>query len=216
MSIPDFLGAFYFYETETLTDRWGQEIDVECQEIGHLILPTGSIVACDGLIPSTEPFAQKVTPGSYSVVLSLILSAQSQQVACAMLRFKDTMPQTWKRADAVDLEESHGSGYGVDTATGCFADLSAMLALLTAPEKYDRLREEVYRHRNNDWVDFRVSDDCNIIAFSSGEGDGKYPSYFGYDTAGNIVCLATDFGMIAPLPGRPTETPSKFQLKLDF
>lgn len=215
MSIPDFLGAFYFYKTEILTDCNGQDADIECQEVGSLVLPTGTIVACDGLIPSLEPFAQKVTPGSYPVILSLVFSESSLQVACAMLRFSDTMPVSWKPADAPDQNEFHGIGYGVDTGTGCFADLAAMQALLAGPDVYERLRKEV-NSPYVDWVDFRVSDDCNIIAFSSGKGDGKYPSYFGYDADKNVVCLATDFGIIAPVAGQPAETPSKFQLKLDF
>ena len=215
MSVPDFLGAFYFYETETLTDRHDQDINIECQEVGHLVLPTGVIVACDGLIPSLKPFAQKVVPGSYPVVLSLAFSDSRRYVACAMLRFRDTMPVSWKSADPTDQDEFHGIGYGVDTGTGCFADLAAMQALLAGPDTYKRLRKEV-NTPDVDWVDFRINDDCNIIAFSPGEGDGTYPSYFGYDTDGNIVCLATDFGIIAPLPDKLTETPSKFQLKLDF
>ena len=216
MSIPDFLGAFYFFKTETLADRYGQDINIKCQEVGHLVLPTGYIVACDGLIPNLEPFAVKVKPGSYPVILSLVFSESSQQVACAMLRFSDTMPAAWKSADAITDNDFQGVGYSVDTGTGCFADLSAMQVLLAEPEKYESLRKEV-NQPYADWVDFRISEDsCNIIAFSSGRGDGTYPSYFGFDGDENIVCLATDFGIIAPLPDRPTETPSKFQLKFDF
>ena len=43
-----------------------------------------------------------------------------------------------------------------------------------------------------------------------------YPSYFGYDADGSVVCLATDFGIIAPLPDKPTETLNPFQLTFDF
>jgi hypothetical protein len=35
----------------------------------------------------------------------------------------------------------------------------------------------------------------NIVAFSSGWGDGGYASYFGMDNLGNPVCLVTDFGV---------------------
>ncbi len=34
---------------------------------------------------------------------------------------------------------------------------------------------------------------ANVIAFSSGWGDGIYPTYFGYDEQGNVVCAVTDF-----------------------
>lgn len=217
MSIPDFLGAFYFYKYETLTDRCGRDVEIKCQEIGMLILPTGSIVACDGLIPSLEPFNQRVATGSYPVILSFVLSEISQHVACAMLRFSDTMPKFWKSADPAGQNPVHGIGYGVDTGTGCFADLAAMQMLLAAPDAYERLREKI-NSPYADWIDFRLDDagTCNIIAFSSGHGDGCYPSFFGYDSEGNLVCLATDFGILAPLPDVSIEPPSKFQLHLDF
>lgn len=36
----------------------------------------------------------------------------------------------------------------------------------------------------------------NLIAFSSGAGDGAYPSFWGVDADGNPVCLVTDFGLL--------------------
>lgn len=45
------------------------------------------------------------------------------------------------------------------------------------------------------WADVPVSEDsgANVIAFSTGQGDGCYPSFFGYDAQGRITCLATRF-----------------------
>lgn len=36
----------------------------------------------------------------------------------------------------------------------------------------------------------------NLIAFSSGWGDGCYPSFFGYDAHNSLVCLVTDFEVL--------------------
>jgi hypothetical protein len=36
----------------------------------------------------------------------------------------------------------------------------------------------------------------NMLMFSSGLGDGHYPSYFGYDQNGQVSCLVTDFLII--------------------
>lgn len=215
MSIPDFFGAFYFYKNEALTTYDGRDVNIECQEVGKLFLPTGDIVACDGLIPDVDAFEQKVKPGSYPVILSLALTNLGRHVACAMLHFSDTMPKIFKPAIVANGGSSYQHEYGVDTGTGCFADLEAINALLDGPEKYERLKQEVHKP-DVDWVDFRVSESCNILVFSSGEGDGTYPSYFGYDADGNAVCLATDFGIIAPLSNKKTEEPNGFQLKLDF
>jgi hypothetical protein len=47
----------------------------------------------------------------------------------------------------------------------------------------------------------------NIVAFSSGYGDGIYASYVGWDAAGDPVCVVTDFGVIGEDP-EPTTRPS--------
>lgn len=47
------------------------------------------------------------------------------------------------------------------------------------------------------WANIHVSNntEANIIAFSSGYGDGAYASYWGYGAAGNLVSLVTDFAL---------------------
>lgn len=40
------------------------------------------------------------------------------------------------------------------------------------------------------------SDGLNMVLFSSGFGDGRYPSYFGYDQDDRVCCLVTDFLII--------------------
>jgi tetratricopeptide (TPR) repeat protein len=47
------------------------------------------------------------------------------------------------------------------------------------------------------WANIQVSNStqANIVAFSSGYGDGAYVSYWGYDAAGNLVSLVTDFAL---------------------
>ncbi len=221
--MPDFLGAFYFYMQDVLQMRDGHEASIEICEAGVLVLTSGRIVACDGLIPSDEPFTQTVKPGSYPVILSIALFGEEwPTVACAMLRLRDKMPTTWKLATVEgqsEVAEQEGKiiGYGVDCGVGCFADLNAMRTLTTSPDTYNRLQERVHQP-GVEWVDFHLdaAGSSNIIVFSSGEGDGTYPSYFGYDAEGNVLCLATDFGVIAPLPEKQTEKPNKDQLRLDF
>ncbi|MBW4474008.1 MAG: DUF4241 domain-containing protein [Stenomitos rutilans HA7619-LM2] len=36
---------------------------------------------------------------------------------------------------------------------------------------------------------------ANVIAFSSGWGDGIYPTYFGFNESGEVVSVITDFGV---------------------
>ena len=53
------------------------------------------------------------------------------------------------------------------------------------------------RPPGHDWANVQVSDrtQANIVAFSSGCGDGAYASYWGYDSTGNLVSLVTDFSL---------------------
>ena len=37
---------------------------------------------------------------------------------------------------------------------------------------------------------------ANVIGFSSGFGDGAYPSWFGLDANGDPLVLLTDFGIL--------------------
>ena len=132
-----------------------------------------------------------------------------------MIRFSKAVPKVWKQAVTAEQNFHSRQGYGVDTGSGCFADLAAMQVLTADVEKYERLKQEVNTPYVK-WIDFRLTDLCNIFVFPSGHGDGVYPCYFGYDANGTVICLATDFGIIAPLPSEDAEEPNKFQLKLDF
>lgn len=228
MNMPDFLGAFWFHTQESLQTWDGRTVSIEICEAGILVLTSGKIVACDGLIPSDEPFAETVDPGSYPVILCMASGGGWggwPVVACAMLRIKDEMPKTWTLATVAGesgFAEREGDmvGYGVDCGVGCFADLDVMRTLIGSREMFDWFKEAADKSRSDwsAWFDYSISvEPCvNIIVFSLGEGDGVYPSYFGHDANGDIVCLATDFGIIAPLPGEQTEAPNKYQLRLDL
>jgi hypothetical protein len=45
-------------------------------------------------------------------------------------------------------------------------------------------------------VQVQAGTEGNLIAFSSGWGDGCYASFFGYDAHDNLVCLVTDFQVL--------------------
>jgi hypothetical protein len=54
--------------------------------------------------------------------------------------------------------------------------------------------DKTYRHTWS-WFDFAPFEGKpeNIICFSSGFGDGCYPSFFGWDAEGKVCALITDF-----------------------
>ena len=107
------------------------------------------------------------------------------------------------------------TGYGVDSATGCFLDSSALAIVATELEPTgqweQRIEEALEVAPDDDWFSANIavsqSPPTNAIAFSTGFGDGLYASWFGLDTAGNAVCLLTDFEVVdaeARQPKSPT------------
>jgi hypothetical protein len=130
-----------------------------------------------------------------------------QRVAFATVRFKETAPTEWRMVtsgsgDPSTLEPGHILGYGVDSGTGCFMDRSASLALTQKMTKDSEFfhtmmaeMEKTYRHTWS-WLNMKFGD-ANLIAFSSGLGDGLYATYAGFDSSGEVSVVVTDF-MVVP------------------
>lgn len=200
-----------------------QQVTISNHQIGELVLTSGRIIACDPLIvPDTRYYLKKtLKPGRYPIIVSVadFQSLGNARFACAMLRISDETTVRWEVAlindpDADATEEL--TAYGVDAGTGCFVDEDAaeVIASLFSlevehPEKdefetfCDRVIEEMERNSfgvhslTAGWADMRVSEDteANIIAFSSGWGDGGYASFWGYDASGELTSLVTDFAL---------------------
>jgi hypothetical protein len=68
------------------------------------------------------------------------------------------------------------------------------------PGHEDLIREAIDKTHLNGcgWANLTVdpTTGANIIAFSSGEGDGGYATYVGYDNNNAIVCFTTDFALL--------------------
>jgi len=195
----------------TLTGRLG-EIKVERQIIEDIEFPSGQVVACDPLtLSGARAFEQTIAPGAYPVELytATIADHSDPRVAIAILRVAPTPPVEWKMATLpgqrlTDLRPGHYFGYGVDSGTGSIMDLAAASRLehnLHTYDSYmDRLIEAMQANTvtTGDWamVTLDVHSGLNCAIFSSGIGDGVYASYWGYDDAGQVACLMTDFGLL--------------------
>ena len=186
------------------------------QELGILRLPTGKIVANDPMMNyQTDAFCTSVEPGSYPVEICVAANeVDDKRVAAAMIRFSDNAPERFEMAlveidkgrDLSDLGDDDFLGYGVDAGTGGFYDASAAQQLdkqleheiedkipkseMTIDKMLASTYVPTYSTANFDIPGTEV----NVIAFSSGWGDGCYPCYWGYAKGEDKpCCLITDF-----------------------
>jgi Protein of unknown function (DUF4241) len=194
----------------------GEPTVLSAVQAGDLVLPTGRVVAADVFFFNTEPFTRRLPAGRHPVLLlsSARDPAVAGDVAAAMIRAAPGDPVSWELAtvpgqDPSILQPGEFFGYGVDSGTGCFASAEAV-AVLTAGD-FDEYSDQVHdgMFPSDDVADWKHSVDvvvdqasgANVIGFSSGFGDGGYPSWFGLDADGEPLVLLTDFGILeAPGP----------------
>ncbi len=193
-------------------------------ELPRLRVPSGTIVACDPWIEEDiEPFEQQVPPGDYRVELAMatvrLERGESQQVpAFVRVVLGETPATRWvmatlPRQSLDELQPGYRYCHGVDSGVSSFMDPLAHEVLLDEyadmegdvdePALLSELRAAMRgpvtgRHGA---VDIRLEDEpmTNIVAFSSGAGDGCYSCYWGYAADGSVVELLTDFAVIREL-----------------
>lgn len=178
--------------------------------LGKINLPTGKIVANDPLsLYENEPFERTVPPGEYPVMLYILHLNDDQRVAFAEIRFTEKLPADFELAlipddDVSKLGDDDFFGYGVDSGTGGFMDeltCGELEKVMDESDDYmfDSLEDAVAESYVATYSTANIclpDSNHNVVAFSSGFGDGAYPSYWGYDDIGELCCLITDFRII--------------------
>ncbi len=187
----------------------GRSVDLSVAKVGDLVLPSGRVVAADAFAVGTgvAPFTRTLPPGRLPV---LVLRAGPPGgpgwVAAAMIRAGSGDPVRWEPAlvpgqDPAKLGPDEFYGYGVDSGTGGFWSAEAGTLDEGAFRAFgDRLldalgqTEEAYRDAAEVMID--PTSGLNVVAFSSGWGDGSYPTWFGLDAAGQPVVVLTSFDVL--------------------
>jgi hypothetical protein len=198
MECPDFLAAFQ--KAHGLLGE--HEITrLEYQSALDLIVTSGRIIACDPYYCGEEkPFKECIPLGRYPVILCVAhFQNGDQRVALAALRISESSPVRWEIATRPGEDEASRHGYCVDSATGCFMDADAAFWAAERTQNEETFFEDQMTYLPT-WGWVNVSLDslsaANVVAFSSGWGDGSYPTFFGYDATGQPACLITDFGVL--------------------
>jgi hypothetical protein len=184
-----------------------EEMTLHHYRVGELIMPTGRLVACDPFVcPEAKPFERELPCGTFPVILSVAHIDADQRVAYAMIRFRTSVPASWEMLTVGDrdistLPPGHIVGYPVDAGTGCFMDQSTSRLLEEHMDQDHNFFETMIAEMDKtyvhtwSWIDMRFGDG-NLIAFSSGYGDGVYATYAGFDAEGEVTAVVTDFGVV--------------------
>lgn len=204
-------------------DKKFNDTELDVLDIGKVNLSSGKIIACDPLAymydDQVTPFIQTVKPDKYKV--SLLIIKDEERISIAKISFSDKEPKRYELAvtgeeDLSEVEEGEFFGYPVDAGMGCFCDYDAAKKYFEYENKleeesggdfdnrYDDLFSDLlednaknnpkYQSEYGDWLNWNVPEsDSNIVLFTSGYGDGYYPSYFAYDENDNICALYTIF-----------------------
>jgi Protein of unknown function (DUF4241) len=191
--------------------QYGKPVEFRCREIGQLLVTSGALAASDPFVfPDPPPFTQAIPAGRYPVSIAIARFGEGdesdERVAFARVELSNLPVVSWamavtERQDPATLEHDGYFGYGVDAGTGCFMDPVAGRLLAERMDREDEYfngmidRMEATYKNTRSWLDWRPSPerDENIICFSSGWGDGSYPSFFGFSPEGRVCMLLTDF-----------------------
>ncbi len=187
---------------------------------GQLFLPTGTVVCVDPLCSVFAlPQSWSVEKGQYPVYLYIDLETEAAgRVAYAELLVRDEIPVFWEVSLISEefltdsLERKINGMYPVDAGLSCFCDyeifkkyeeeVDEFYKLHKDGNYYNDVLEEYFKEnaniptssRGEDWINYKLAKaNGNIIMFGTGWGDGLYPRYVGYDLAGNVVKMITDF-----------------------
>jgi len=187
---------------------------IEPHSAGSVVLPTGRVVGCDPLtFPDPEPFTVPVPPGTYPLRAWVAVLQQDgaewrRYVAALQLVIRDEPAARWEPAvvdpqQMSELDEDGYFGYPADAGTGTLADVAAITAL--AEWEYEKIEAAFIPAEFPDApipggalaavTDKRTG--ANVVAVTSGIGDGLYPTFVGYTDSGDVASFVTDF-MVVP------------------
>jgi hypothetical protein len=212
----------YFVDGASWMTLSGETIRLSVHRLGQLYLPSGRLIACDPAILEDLPFAQAFPPGAYPVDVVIMhieehssplrslwfqlwrRPPQDIRIALAAVVFQEAVPTRWEPAYISGQLQRHSErdtySYSVDSASGCFMDRRAAQTIVTKELDVFEALDVVTENPADQpmWIDlhFRQAEPLNIIAFSSGWGDGHYSSYIGYTDDNTVARVVTDFAVL--------------------
>lgn len=210
---------FRRFEDGDLVTALGFDIVIRRRSAGHLLVPSGELVACDPLTYlDTEPFALQLTPGSYPVLLFGAELRDDTRLAYVMVEVSDEETVRWERArvqsDAhPSLLDGPDAGFPVESDVACFLDahtagvlLNYTQSLMEEDELERAARGAMSRQQKQGlrWanlnlrrhLDIATAEDMNLVLFEPGNGSGLFETWIGLDRDDQITHIVTDCGVL--------------------
>ena len=190
-----------------------------CERIGEIEVPSGFLAYDD---PSSWMFGaavieMPVPPGRYAV--EIVKDDEAGRIAAARVVLNNAAKAaTWvyatrwqKRDLPKDDSEREGTDLvGVDTGRVALADAGALMAL--SPRQREMLDQRLCGDRPTDIVSAPLSDSTQAVAFTSGAGDGVYPSYWALDDNSRPMAFYMDFLLLSRTVLQTITAPFSFGL----
>ena len=167
------------------------EVELSVFDLGALDVRSGRLVVCDAFAPDGDPLDVEIAPGRYPMRVAVARRNDDERIAFARLCIGDGPVTRWEEATPHDIDSGTGAFIDVDVAGALSKALRSDAAI--ASRIMDGLKES-YRP-TRDWCAM-TTPKGNAIVFSAGYGDGRYRSYLGYDDAGALAAIVTDFDVI--------------------
>jgi hypothetical protein len=171
---------------------------VELVPAPDLVLTGGHLVAHDPTWIEDQPAYDIDLPvGTFPVTQSIVRwvdDPQHTRVAAARVTFKEVEPVSWEPAlrpgqDTRLLGDEEFFGFGVDAGLGCFVDAEGVAAAKEAIGwDFEMFMGVDAEHP----MKLDLDGGHTMVVFSSGWGDGSYPSWIGRSAEGDVVCLVAD------------------------
>ncbi len=173
--------------------------------IGEIDVESGRLIASEPWSEYNEqPFTTQFPIGQFPVELAIAKISGSEIVAFSRIVFYDTPVDHWEFALQEGQKQISIFGdsiyfYPVDSGIGQFIDDSSYnnfqrLDSISQAQAMDFLSKELDKNQNL-YANINYQN-VNIVAFSSGLGDGRYGTYVGFDKNETPCRLLTDFELI--------------------
>ncbi|WP_194906174.1 DUF4241 domain-containing protein [Catenulispora rubra] len=169
---------------------------ISVEEIGKLGLPSGRVFACDPFMELDQDgpvaFGAIVAPGSYPVHVARVqrLDSPYPRVVAVKLAIADEPVTAWE----LDTERP---GYGVDAGAGCFIDLDSVAVFNRLHQAGDESPvRRIFRSTTSTArasIVTNATSGHSMAIFSTGLGDGYYPTWIGRSASRQVACFITQF-----------------------